>query len=47
MIGAMMLQNGQWLKPGVWNMEQNDPDPFMEKLNTCGLPWHVIELPVD
>ena len=47
MIGAMMLQNGKWLKPGVWNMEQNDPDPFMEKLNTCGLPWHVIELPVD
>ena len=47
MIGAMMLQNGKWLKPGVWNMEQNDPDPFMEKLNTCGLPWQVIELPVD
>ena len=47
MIGAMMLQNGKWLKPGVWNMEQNDPDPFMEKLNTCGLPWQVIELPTD
>lgn len=44
MIGAMMVMNGKWRKPGVWNMEENDPDPFMEKLNECGLPWQVLEM---
>ena len=45
-IGAEMLLNKQWSQPGVWNMEQMDPDPFMEALNQYGLPWDVIELPV-
>ncbi len=40
MIGAMMLVKGLWRKPGVWNVEEFDPDPFMEQLNLCGLPWH-------
>jgi len=41
MIGAMlMLTNEEWMKPGVWNVEQLNPDPFMEKLNQHGLPWH-------
>ena len=31
-------------KPGVWNMEQFDPDPFMADLNSYGLPWEVVEL---
>lgn len=44
MIGAKMLIEGQWLQPGVWNMEQNNPDPFMDGLNAYGLPWKVIEL---
>ncbi len=40
MIGAMlMLTNEEWMKPGVWNTEQLNPDPFMEKLNEHGLPW--------
>ena len=39
MIGAMLAMNGTWNKPGVWNMEQFDPDPFMEALNRWGLPW--------
>ena len=40
MIGAMlMLTNDEWMKPGVWNVEQLNPDPFMEKLNEHGLPW--------
>ncbi|AWL13095.1 Saccharopine dehydrogenase (NAD(+), L-lysine-forming) [Saliniradius amylolyticus] len=43
MIGAMLMLNGTWKKPGVWNMEQFDPDPFMEQLNQHGLPWHVLE----
>jgi saccharopine dehydrogenase (NAD+, L-lysine-forming) len=39
-IGAMMYMNGLWKKPGVWNVEQFDPDPFMAELNKLGLPWH-------
>jgi len=43
MIGARQLMSGAWLKPGVWNVEQLDPDPFMDDLNAWGLPWHVQE----
>lgn len=39
MIGAMLVMNGTWNKPGVWNVEEFDPDPFMEALNKWGLPW--------
>lgn len=39
MIGAMMMLTGKWTGKGVFNMEQFDPDPFMEKLNIYGLPW--------
>ena len=45
-IGGMMVASGHWKKPGVWNMEEMDPDPFMAELNRRGLPWHVKELPV-
>ena len=45
MIGASLILDKSWRKPGVWNMEQFDPDPFMDKLNLYGLPWHVTELP--
>jgi saccharopine dehydrogenase (NAD+, L-lysine-forming) len=44
MIGAMMILTNTWKKPGVYNMEQFDPTPFMEKLNLHGLPWKVVEL---
>jgi saccharopine dehydrogenase (NAD+, L-lysine-forming) len=44
MIGAMMMLTGKWRGEGVFNMEQLDPDPFMEKLNIHGLPWTVVEL---
>ena len=40
MIGAKMLLEGKWKKPGVYNVEEFDPDPFMEELNKQGLPWH-------
>jgi carboxynorspermidine dehydrogenase len=40
MIGAMMIIKGIWKKPGVYNVEEFDPDPFMEELNRQGLPWH-------
>lgn len=39
MIGAMLVVNGTWNKPGVHNMEELDPDAFMEALNQWGLPW--------
>ncbi len=42
MIGAMMFMKGIWKRPGVWNVEEFDPDPFMEQLNKQGLPWHEI-----
>jgi len=42
MIGAMMFLKGLWKKPGVFNVEAFDPDPFMEQLNQQGLPWHEI-----
>ena len=44
MIGAMMLLTKKWQGNGVFNIEQFDPDPFMEKLNIHGLPWHIKEL---
>ena len=40
MIGAMMVMTGKWKKPGVYNIEEFDPDPFMEALNKWGLPWN-------
>lgn len=45
MIGAKMMLEGKWLQPGVWNMEQLDPDPFLADMNRYGLPWQVIENP--
>ena len=46
MIGAMLVATGVWQKPGVFNLEEFDPDPFMDALNRWGLPWHVEENPV-
>ncbi len=43
MIGAKMMLEGKWKQPGVWNMEQFNPDPFMEALNNHGLPWKILE----
>lgn len=43
MIGVKLLAQGLWKKPGVWNVEQLDPDPFMADLNIYGLPWKKIE----
>jgi len=41
-IGAMMFMQGIWKKPGVFNVEEFNPDPFMEQLNKQGLPWHEL-----
>ena len=44
MIGAMMILQGHWKQAGVYNMEELDPDPFMEQLNLRGLPWQIKEI---
>jgi saccharopine dehydrogenase (NAD+, L-lysine-forming) len=44
MIGAKLMLEGTWTGQGVFNIEQLDPDPFMQGLNEYGLPWKVIEL---
>jgi len=41
-IGAMMFFKGLWRKPGVFNVEEFDPDPFLEQMNKQGLPWHEL-----
>lgn len=46
MIGASLVLTGQWKKPGVFNVEEFDPDPYMDALNKFGLPWVVDENPV-
>ncbi|MDR1090654.1 MAG: saccharopine dehydrogenase family protein [Prevotella sp.] len=40
--GAIMFMKGLWRKPGVFNVEEFNPDPFMEELNKQGLPWHEL-----
>jgi saccharopine dehydrogenase (NAD+, L-lysine-forming) len=39
MIGAMLIVTKQWTGQGVFNVEQFNPDPFMDLLNKWGLPW--------
>lgn len=46
MIGAMLVMNKKWSGTGVFNVEEFDPDPFMDALNQFGLPWKVEENPV-
>jgi saccharopine dehydrogenase (NAD+, L-lysine-forming) len=42
MIGAKLFLQGIWSKPGVYNVEEFDADPFMAQLNEQGLPWHEL-----
>ena len=43
-VGAEMMVTGKWKRAGVWNMEQLDPVPFLERLGPQGLPWHVQDM---
>lgn len=45
-VGAAMMVAGTWQRPGVHNIEELDPEPFLDLLARHGLPWHVQELPV-
>jgi saccharopine dehydrogenase (NAD+, L-lysine forming) len=40
-LATKLLAEGTWLKKGVWNIEQMDPDPFMSKIGAWGLPWET------
>ncbi|KAA6351485.1 saccharopine dehydrogenase [termite gut metagenome] len=42
MIGALMFLKGEWKRPGVNNVEEFDPDSFMEQLAKQGLPWQEV-----
>ena len=44
MIGAKLMLEKKWWRAGVYNIEEFDPDPFMQELNTQGLPWQIKEL---
>lgn len=46
MIGTSLVLQGLWKKPGVFNVEEFDPDPYMDALSKWGLPWKVDENPV-
>ena len=45
MLGAKMMLTGAWMRPGVWNVEEFDPDPFLAELGPAGLPWHEDTAP--
>ncbi|HZH68790.1 MAG TPA: saccharopine dehydrogenase family protein [Chitinophagales bacterium] len=48
MLGAKLMMEGVWMKPGVYNTEEMDPDPFMSQIGIYGLPWQEavnIDLP--
>ena len=47
MIGAKLMLEGKWQGNGVYNMEEFDPDPFMDELMAQGLPWNIMELGAD
>lgn len=43
-VGAEMILTGKWKKPGVFNLEEFDSRPFLERLGPAGLPWHVMDM---
>lgn len=40
MLGAKMILTGKWSGTGVFNVEEFNPDPFMEEIGKYGLPWN-------
>lgn len=47
MLGGLLVATGVWSGKGVFNMEQMDPDPFMERIGAAGLPWVDQVMPAD
>jgi carboxynorspermidine synthase len=46
-VAALLYLQGAWSQPGLWNVEQLDPDPFLSLLPRLGLGWNTIEVPDD
>ena len=44
MIGSLLILKRIWFRAGVWNVEQFNPDPFIQQLNIHGLPNQTVEL---
>lgn len=50
MLGAKLMATGEWFKPGVYNVEEMNPEPFMDQIARYGLPWNIVvnePLPVN
>ncbi|MDP7346919.1 MAG: saccharopine dehydrogenase C-terminal domain-containing protein, partial [Phycisphaeraceae bacterium] len=49
MLGAKLMLQNTWRRPGVFNVEQLDPDPFLADMTKHGLPWHIVDWsqPID
>ena len=43
MVAAMMIMQGKWQGAGVYNVEQLDPEPFLESVSANGLPYEVVD----
>ena len=43
MCGALMMLTGKWQKPGVYTVDELDPDPFLDALDKYGLPRSIDE----
>ena len=46
MCGALMMLTGEWTKPGVYTVEEFNPDPFLDALDKYGLPRSENHNPV-
>ena len=45
MCAALLLLQGTWRKPGVYTVEELDPDPFLDALDRYGLPRQESHAP--
>jgi saccharopine dehydrogenase (NAD+, L-lysine-forming) len=42
-IAAMMVMKGIWSGKGVFNVEELDPEPFLDTLAKNGLPYEIVD----
>lgn len=47
MTAAILLARGVWAPGTMVNVEELDPDPFMELMPEVGIGWDVVDLPLD
>ena len=45
LCAALLLLQGTWRKPGVYTVEELDPDPFLDALDRYGLPRQESHAP--